>query len=363
MRVCIIGGGLAGSLLAWRLARTGDGWPIDLFVGTRSGADATAASGGAVRCYENDPQQRRLAVDSMVELLGSPTLRRWSDYRPTGSVYLRRNADGLGAAVAEIETGLPGSVRLAPAAELAAAGWAGLPEHATAVIEQSAGVTSPAALRESVLTDGAVRRQVDVRPVAVDAVIPRDASISCVAAGEVCEYDVVVAATGAWTSKLLAASGLPGKGYRTKSIQYAVHPAPGWQPPAFVDETTGLYGRPAAGGGLLLGLPSEQWEVDPGSPPVDATLSKHAARLAADRFPRLDLRPARRQTVSADCYCSPPLLSLRSVVDGSRFFTFTGGSGGSAKTALAASRRAALDLVQFGQPRELASTVRRKGSS
>src|SRR5215475_8148860 len=108
MRACIAGGGLAGSLLAWRLAQA-RGWQIDLVLGERQHSDATAASGGAVRAFERHPEQRRLAVASMVELLGSQTLRRWADFRLADSVYLSGDAGGLDAAVAEIEGVLPGS--------------------------------------------------------------------------------------------------------------------------------------------------------------------------------------------------------------------------------------------------------------
>ena len=52
------------------------------------------------------------------------------------------------------------------------------------------------------------------------------------------------------------------------------------------------------------------------------------------------------RAVSADSYAYPPMLALRPVQgSGDRVLTFAGGSGGSAKTALAASRRAAALLT------------------
>ncbi|MDP9221691.1 MAG: FAD-binding oxidoreductase [Actinomycetota bacterium] len=365
MRACVIGGGLSGSLLAWRLAlAAGRNWTIDLFVGPAGRTDATAASGGAVRAYENDPQQRRLAIDSLAELLASRTLRAWAGFLATGSTYLRADATGLPAAVAEIDNALPGSARLASAADLEIIGWAGVPDAATAVVEESAGYLSPARLRDSVLADGALHRRVTVREVAVDNVRPLDhGTIACTGAGEAREYDLVIAATGPWTGAFLRASGLPVEGYRTKGIQYAVHPANGWRPTAFVDETTGLFGRPTADGGMLLGLPTELWDVAPDVRSDDPGLRDHAAALARERFPRLDIGPAGRACSQADCYCVPPVLTLRPIDDG--LFTFTGGSGGSAKTALAASRRAAADLVdnvaEAGQPRELTPSGTRRG--
>jgi glycine/D-amino acid oxidase-like deaminating enzyme len=344
VRACIIGGGLAGSLLAWRLAQAAPGWRIDLIVGERRTADATAASGGAVRAYERHPEQRRLATASMVELLGSRTLREWSDFHQIGTVYLRRNADGLDAEVADIEPVLPGWIELGSAAELAALGFAGLHEGAAAVVERGAGYTSPARLRDSVLDDGAVRRRVSVLPRAAGRISPRQGGVvACDVAGEPREYDVVVVAAGAWSAALLDASGLPGLGYRTKSIQYAIHPVGDWCPPLFVDEVTGLYGRPTADGGLLLGLPADEWDVDPDRPPTTPSLHEAAARLAHERFPKLRLGPARRLVGSADCYADPPILTLRPVADG--VLAFTGGSGGSVKTALAASQEAATQLI------------------
>jgi hypothetical protein len=52
---------------------------------------------------------------------------------------------------------------------------------------------------------------------------------------------------------------------------------------------------------------------------------------------------------AADCYCDPPVLTLREVEGPTpRLFTFTGGSGASVKSALAASQRAAGQLQELG---------------
>jgi glycine/D-amino acid oxidase-like deaminating enzyme len=161
----------------------------------------------------------------------------------------------------------------------------------------------------------------------------------------------VVVAAGQWTGKLLGASGHPAQRYRTKSIQYSIYRTGDWQPPIFVDETTGLYGRPTADGGLLLGLPVDLWDVDPDRPVVTRDMHDEAARLARHRFPGLALGPATSRVGSADCYADRPILSLRPVIDaGHRLFTFTGGAGGSVKTVLAASHRAANQLVEPANP-------------
>jgi glycine/D-amino acid oxidase-like deaminating enzyme len=165
----------------------------------------------------------------------------------------------------------------------------------------------------------------------------------------------------------MASAGLPAAaGYRTKSIQYGVYPVDGWRPPQFSDEVTGLYGRPTTldgtDGGLLLGLATDLWDVDPARPPVTPALHDTAVQLARARFPRLRLGAAVRHVGSVDCYADRPILALRPVLDTDhRLFTFSGGAGGSVKTALAASHRAAIQLVEPEQPIELSTVGRRKG--
>ncbi|HZB49346.1 MAG TPA: FAD-dependent oxidoreductase [Mycobacteriales bacterium] len=337
MRACIVGGGLAGSVLAWRLSRSA-GWEVALVAAGRGG-DATAASGGAVRAYEEDPGQRRLAAASLAELLASPTLRDWSGYRETGSVCLRADRAGLADAVEDIEAVLPGSVDVATAEELARDGWAGLPAGAVGLRERRAGHLSPARLRDAVLAD--CRPRVSISDRRVSTVQPRpDGLVRCAGA----DYDVAVLATGPWTPAVLAAAGLPAGGYRTKAIQYAVHRAGGRPPPQFVDGLTGLFGRPTADGGLLLGLPTDRWDVDPDRPVADPALPPAAAALVRSRFPALRLGPGAPPVAASDCYAETAGLALRRVVDTHPVFTFTGGGGGSAKTVLAAGARAALEL-------------------
>ena len=196
-----------------------------------------------------------------------------------------------------------------------------------AVLEPRAGYLSPDALRRAVL-----------------AGLPRTAAPADVT-GLVGRYDAVVLATGRWTPALLAAAGLPTGGLRTKAIQYGLHPAGGWTPPVFVDETSGLWGRPAADGTALLGVPSDRWDVDPDRPSPERELHQRAAAVAAERFGVAVGEPV-RVVAAADAYADPPLLALRPVPGVPGLHTFTGGSGGAAKYALAASRAAAAGLLR-----------------
>jgi glycine/D-amino acid oxidase-like deaminating enzyme len=335
VRVCVTGGGLAGSLLAWRLAQR-PGIEVDLLTGPGGVTDATAASGGAVRAYDPLPGQRELAIASLAELLASRVLRQWADYRQTGFAYLRDAAADLAAEVAEVERVLPGSAELTTPAEVFPAedgrpGWTGDGPEA-AVRERRAGYISPAALRNAVIADLAGRQGARVLETVLDTTTTMGA-----------RYDVVVLAAGAWTARLLHALGMPAAAYRTRFILYAVYEAGTWRPPGFADERTGLYGRPTADGGLLLGVPTTEWDVPPGATPATGSRPDRAPQLAAACFPLLKLGQARQRVGAADCYCDPPVLALRAVAPG--WFTFTGGSGGAVKSALAASERAARELT------------------
>ncbi|MEN3268520.1 FAD-dependent oxidoreductase, partial [Pseudonocardia sp.] len=173
-----------------------------------------------------------------------------------------------------------------------------------------------------------------------------DGSVSCRTPGSSNRYDVVVVAAGPWTPGLLSGNALPAEPYRTKAIQLAEYEVVGALPTMFVDETSDLYGRPTADGRLLLGVDTHRWSVPPGNSLPVQDLAERAVRIAGKRLPHLRLLEAARTVNSADCYADPPVLTLWSVLGSThRLFTFTGGSGGSVKTALAASRTAASDLL------------------
>ncbi|MGW5077750.1 NAD(P)/FAD-dependent oxidoreductase [Micromonospora echinospora] len=327
-RVLVVGAGLAGVLLARRLRDAG---AEAVLIGPHGGgpggrhADATAASGGLVRAFEPDPVARSLATESLAELLDEPALATAAGWRATGSLYLLDAGAAAGAAGAEVLTRDEVARRF---------GFDRLPDGTVAVWEPGAGYLDPDRLRRSVLRglDG-----IETTPVARlgdGAVELRD--------GRRLTGDLVVVAAGAWTPGLLRAAGLPTT-LRTKHIQYAHLRSGRADLPCFVDETSGLYGRPAGPGRVLLGLPSDRWDVDPPAPGPDTGLAARVLAVAARRLPGLDPRPDGPPVSAADCYSDPPGLALRAVAG--TVHTFTGGSGGAAKTVLAASRLAATALL------------------
>jgi glycine/D-amino acid oxidase-like deaminating enzyme len=342
MRVAIVGGGLAGSLLAWRLAGQPAVTTVLLAPGAPRAADATAASGGAVRAYELKPEQRALALASMAELADDAVLRNWSGFVDCGSVYLPAEPLALAEAVDEINRTLDGSASVVDAAQLGSAGWAGLAEDRVGIRERQAGYLDPDRFRRSVLADLLGRARVSVLPHGPVEALSSD---GFTVAGDRYHCDLLVLAAGAWTPGLLTAAGYAASGLTTKSIQYTIHRATGVPTTTFVDDASGLFGKPHPGG-LLLGLPTAGWGAPPSGVPADQALAGRAAAMATEAFPALRLHSAEPSVAAIDCYAESGVLALRPVPGGDgRLFTFTGGSGGSAKTALAASRQAAAELL------------------
>lgn len=352
MRLGIVGAGIAGSLLAWRLAQEWPGSDVELLCeeipGAKGGGDATAWSGGLLRGFEPDLLSAEMAADSLKRLRAVPALAAWSQYREIGAVYLSADTPrrDLAPRVAAIRKRLPGSVRIVTAEELTTAhGWAGVPADSLAVAERAAGYGSLAGLREQLLLELA-RSDVLVGGGTVTHVRPgSQGGVVCQIGPARRHYDAVVLAVGRWTPALLTRSGLPADAYRTKLIQYGIYHSDGMDLPTFVDETTGLYGRAAQDDHVLLGVATDSWDVAPDQPTPDPESQERARELATARFPALRVGALEKFVSSADAYTSTRRLALRRVpADGRRLFTFTGGSGGAAKTSLAASRKAAQQL-------------------
>jgi len=345
VRIAIVGGGLAGAMLAWRLTRPPNRIHTELFVGAgRDRVDATGASGGLVRGFEADPELSADAADSLAELVASPMLRSWARFREVGSVFAVRPGGDPGPSLAVVEATLPGSARLCGPLDLPSVHpLRRLADAVICVVEPRAGYLSPQALRNAALRqsvgDGAVIRPDTVRTVtAVPTVALGD--------GTTLHFDAVVLAAGPWTPAILVRSGLPAVELRTGQIQYVVRhvrlPGVG----AFVEESSGLYGRSAEPAGFLLGLPCERADADPDTVCADAELTVRVLERATEILgPRPTGGPPDRVVTAVDCYTDPPGLRLRSVQPRSGLYTFSGGSGRSAKTVLAASRAAAALLA------------------
>ncbi len=339
----MVGAGLGGALLAWRLTAR-PGLHVEIFPGdpVTTMTAATTTSGGLVRAYDPDAAQCRAAAESLAELRESPELRQRAGYRETGSLHLLAPGADPANRMRVIDELLPGSAEVLDRDDVARRyPFRDLEPGVVGVAERHAGWFSPARLRTRTL-DGLARAGVTMHRSPVQAVGPGPTLRRM--DGTTIGSDIVVLATGSYTPALLARSGLPNTSLRIKQIQYTVHDVDLGDLGAFVDDNSGLYGRPAELGRFLLGLPSERWDVDPSVPRRDAELAAAVVRCTERRL-GVRIVGAGQTVTSTDCYHDPAGLALRDASVGSTIYTFTGGSGGAAKSALAASSSAAAVLT------------------
>lgn len=341
VRVAVVGGGVAGVMLAMRLRRSRPAVAVTLFVrDDQVTVDATSVSAGMVRGFDTDAEQCSLAAESMAELLADSWFTEQSGYHQIGSLYVLPPGCDPTDLVRSVNEVVPGSATATPAAELAVPGQLTVrPSETPVVKEKCAGYLSPESLRRAVLR-WLRDHEVDIRVAAVREVTTDGAVVT--GAGGTVRFDRVVVAAGAWTPALVAERN----DMRTKRIQYAVYSGavPGLG--AFVDENSGLYGRVVDQKSLLLGRSTDEWDVVPDQVSADPVLAVRVGTDAAALFAlgSRNLVPNRMFT-AADCYVVSGGLRLRPVPGTEQVFTFTGGSGGAAKTVLAASRRAAVRLL------------------
>ncbi|MHA6757404.1 FAD-dependent oxidoreductase [Streptacidiphilus sp. PAMC 29251] len=362
MRIGIVGSGVAGALLAWQLRGSASQVSTDLYVGElRSGYDATGASGGMVRGFDLDLKAGRLASESLAEIRASSILREWTAYQEIGSVYLLPGGSEIGSALEPVDAFLPGSAEVLDQDQLTAYPFRDLPDGVLGVTERQAGFISPARLRNALLGELTAAGDVALLWGRVSGVTVSP-SVR-LASGAEHRYDAVVLATGAWTPRLLRASDLPEAALRTKAIQYTVCTLrlPGLG--VFVDDTSGMYGRPLDADTFLLGMPGDHWNIDPDTVSADPVLAEQVVACGRRRFSEEAAAQitAVRSVTAFDCYHDDPGLALRPIGGGSGLFTFTGGGGGAAKTSFAASRLAAdalLAVLARAEPSEPVTVIR-----
>ncbi|HEX6498920.1 MAG TPA: FAD-binding oxidoreductase [Micromonosporaceae bacterium] len=341
-RIAVVGGGVAGSMLALRLAEQGA--HVDLYRDpATSGMDATGASGGFVRGFETDLDQCRLAAASLAELRGDPMLARACGYRETRSSYfLRPDADPQ-PQLAVLDAAVAGSARVVPAAELARTLDLGpRPDGTVAVVERYAGYVDPDAMRRYAAARAAdLGARVRDEPVAaVQAVPASDAGPAVtLVGGTVRRHDAVVVAAGAWTGRLLPVP------LRTRRIQYGVYPLARPDLGCLVDDLSTLYGRSYGDGAVLLGVATSAWGVAPGDIAADPVCVERVSDVARTVLGLAGpLPPPRRVTAATECFAADGGLRLRAVAGMPGVYSFTGGAGGAAKSVLASSRLAATAL-------------------
>ena len=280
----VIGGGVNGTSIAHALASRG----VKVVL-VEKGALANGASGRSsalVRMHYTNEWDARLAWASYhvfthwSELMGGPPVFTRTGFvnvvAPAYAESLRRNVEMLRS--------LGVNTVALTAAELAALQpCANVEDIGAAAYEPDSGYADPAAT-----VDGFRRRAEELGArimqwTAVTRIECRESRVRGVetSAGRI-ESDAVVLAAGAWSARLGRDIGLD-LCMRPKAIDTVAvtRPAELREPHmVFIDNVLGNYLRPEAGGLTLVGVPCQEWDIDPDT--LGAGLPPHAASRGAE---------------------------------------------------------------------------------
>jgi sarcosine oxidase subunit beta len=333
--VVVIGGGVNGASIAYALAARGVKAVL-----VEKGALASGASGRSsalVRMHYTNEWDARLAWASFpvfrnwAELMGGPGVFTHTGFvnvvAPQFSERLRLNVEML--------KGIGVNTTAITAAELRELQpFANVEDIGAAAYEPDSGYANPA---ETV--EGFRRRATELGArvlqwTAVTRVVRQESRVTGVetSAGRI-DAGAVIVAAGAWSRRLCAEIGLELHA-RPKAIDTVAVT----RPPelhkghmVFIDNVQGNYFRPEAGGLTLVGVPCQEWDIDPdtmqtGLPPSAA---EAGAGLLTHRIPVMERATLSRGYRAFDGYSADRHAILGRVdgVDGLYLATAFSGSG------------------------------------
>ena len=331
----VIGGGVNGASIIYALAARGVNAVL-----VEKGALAGGASGRSsalVRMHYTNEWDARLAWASFpvfknwTELMGGPGVFTRSGFvnvvAPEFAERLRLNVEML--------KGLGVNTTAITAAELhELQPFANVDDVGAAAYEPDSGYANPA---ETV--EGFRRRATELGArvlqwTAVTRVIRQESRVTGVetSAGRI-DAGAVIVAAGAWSSRLCAEIGLDlharPKAIDTVAVTRPPELAKGHM--VFIDNVLGNYFRPESGGLTLVGVPCQEWDIDPdtlgtGLPPEAAGV---VAQLLTHRIPAMERATLSRGYRAFDGYSADRHAILGRVdgIDGLYLATAFSGSG------------------------------------
>ena len=320
--VVVVGGGVNGASIAYALASRG----VKRVVLLEKGALASGASGRSsalVRMHYTNEWDARLAWASFPvfthweELMGGPPVFTHTGFvnvvAPPYVAALRKNVEMLRGIGINTVAVTPAELRdLQP--------FANVEDLGGAAYEPDSGYANP---QDTVEGFGRRARELGARILqwtAVTGIVRSESRVVGVetSAGRI-DAGAVVVAAGAWAPRLCREIGLPLPA-RPKAIDTAVVTRPPeLRDPhmVFIDNVTGSYFRPESGILTIVGVPCQEWDIDPDT--VGTGLPPHAAgvgaRILTQRIPAMERATLSRGYRAFDCY-SPDRHAILGRVDG-----------------------------------------------
>src|SRR6202795_421429 len=319
--VVVVGGGVNGASIAYALAARG----VKVVL-VEKGALASGASGRSsalVRMHYTNEEDARLAWASFpvfkhwAELMRGPAVFTHTGFvnvvTPQYAEHLRRNVEML--------KGLGVNTMALSGAELKELQpFANVEDIGAAAYEPDSGYANPAETVEGFRRRATQLGAQILQWTAVTRVIRQESRVTGVetSAGRIDAGSVIVAA-GAWSKRLCEEFGLAlparPKAIDTVAVTRPLELSNGHM--VFIDNVLGNYFRPEGGGLTLVGIPCQEWDIDPdtlgtGLPPQAADVGAH---LLMHRIPVMERATLARGYRAFDGY-SPDRHAILGRVDG-----------------------------------------------
>jgi sarcosine oxidase, subunit beta len=333
--VVVVGGGVNGVSVAYALAARG----VRRVVLCEKAALASGASGfssALVRMHYTNEWDARLAFASFpvfrnwTEIMGGPSVFTHTGFvnvvAPQYADALRRNVEMLRAI--GIDT-----VALSPSELHDLQPFANVEDLGAAAFEPASGYADPAATVEG-FRRRAQELGVQVRQwTGVTRIRRRECRVLGVdtVAGPI-DAGAVVVAAGAWAPRLCREIGLdiPARVKGLDTVQVTRPAALADPHMVFIDNVQGSYFRPESRIRTIVGVPCQEWDLDPDGPAVLAPgAAAVGAQILTHRIPALEGATLARGYRAFDCYSRDRHAILGRVdgIDGLYLATAFSGSG------------------------------------
>jgi sarcosine oxidase, subunit beta len=333
--VVVVGGGVNGVSIAYALAARG----VARVVLCEQAALANGASGRSsalVRMHYTNEWDARLAFASFPvfkhwpEIMGGPAVFTHTGFvnvvAPAYADALRKNVRMLRGIGVNTTAMTPGELHdLQPFAnvdDLGAAAW-----------EPDSGYADPAGTVEGFRRRASELGAQILQWTPVRKILRSESRVIGVetSAGRI-DAGAVVVAAGAWAPRLCRGIGieLPARPKGLDTVQVERPPALAEPHVIFIDNVLGTYFRPESRIRTIVGVPCQDWDVDPDAPMVLAPgAAAVGAQMLTHRIPAMEGATLARGYRAVDCYSRDRHAILGGVdgIDGLYLATAFSGSG------------------------------------
>jgi sarcosine oxidase, subunit beta len=271
MKIVIIGAGIIGASIFNELTDKYKDKVTIIEQGRIAELGATSVSGGIVRCFD---QSSEIIEQAKYSLDKYKNFKEYADaesvFVETGCVYPIHIAQDLNDVMSLIERlkvhlNLEFIDQFQLEVLTPATNWK---DYHGAILEKEAGYFCPKYATRSLINFGIKKGGNVLEHTKCLKVLHHDNQVQGIQTDSgIIEANLVIICGGAWTSQLALKSeiNLPKK-LRTKAIQMAKFKKDNSTPqksPAFIDEKSGLYGRTTNLNQLMIGIPTDKWDIEP----------------------------------------------------------------------------------------------------